>query len=259
MAICSFEKYFGEYIDGQLAKDADLEFLQHLESCSACPERLDLFYATHHRLKKIKRPAAGSVFLEKYANNINRSFRPPSYLKRMSYSLEEFFNLLLPSPSLWWRFAAIIVVLISGIYIGRFLLKPVETETTVISDMPYLWEKPVSTADIEYINYYLLVSEMILLELENINPANPEVLISNETAQKLLIKTFLVHESAIQLNAPPLLRFLSKMELILYELANMEKYGNEASIESIQMVLRTSNLLEEVHQLQKIIADTRKG
>jgi len=259
MKFCSFEKYFSEYIDGQLMISDEIEFLGHIERCPTCPSRLDAFYYTHRILKNVNRPQPDAMLIEEYANRLTNSFSSPALLKRWYYSLDDIINRWLPSPSLWWRFAAILAVLISGVFIGRFLLRPVEPELTLITDIPFRWEKPISNADIEYINYYLLASEMILLEIENVTPEDSDILISHETAQKLLMKTFLVHESALQLNSQQLLHFLSKMELILYELANADEGDNEELMESIRMVINESDLLEETRRLQRVIEDTKKG
>jgi hypothetical protein len=259
MVLCDFEKYFGEYIDGKLNRETEINFVRHIEDCATCRSRLDEYYEMHRLVKNVKRPEPDNALVERYKSKLSSVFGKTHPVKLWYYSVDDFLNRILPSPSLWWRVAAAVIVLIFGIFIGRFLLKPADSEQMMISETPYIWEKPISNADIEYINYYLLASEMILLEIENLDPEDSDLLISNDTAQKLLIKTFLVHESALQLNEPQLLRFLSKMELILYELANAEEGQDEELLESIRMVINNSDLLEEVRSLQKVIADTKKG
>jgi hypothetical protein len=259
MSLCSFEKYFGEYIDGLLTESNELDFVKHIGKCPTCPDRLDLYYTTHRVLKNVKRPDPDNELSQRYENQLNCLFGSPPLIKRWYYFFEDFIHRILSVPVIRWRYAIISIVLIAGIFIGRFLLNPAEPESTIEADIPYLWDQPVSSAEIEYINYYLQASEIILLEIENINPEDADLLISNETAQKLLIKTFMVHESALRLNSPQLLHFLSKMELILYELANAEKDDSDELIASIRMVIADSDLLGETRRLQKFIEDTKKG
>ena len=73
------------------------------------------------------------------------------------------------------------------------------------------------------------------------------------SAQKLLIKTFIVHEIALRQNDPKILRFLSKMELLLYEVSNAPTEELTQSIDMFNIIIDNSNLLNDAKKFQREI------
>ena len=97
---------------------------------------------------------------------------------------------------------------------------------------------------------------MVLLEMMNSDSGVEDMILSKDVAQKLLMKTFLVHQIALKLNEPKILHFLGQMELILYEMSNVSPGENEQTIEYIRMVIEEARLLEKVQELQKILKNS---
>ena len=106
-----------------------------------------------------------------------------------------------------------------------------------------------------------LSSAYLFLEMNNMDETQSkegyDIYLNREIAQKLLKKTFLVHEMALQLNDIRILRFLNKMEFIMYELSNMQEGEVDASLETVKMVIREADLLEEAKRLQMLMEKTR--
>ena len=80
-----------------------------------------------------------------------------------------------------------------------------------------------------------------------------DFILEQQTAQKLLIKTFLVHEVALKLNDPKMLKFLARMELILYEIANAEEEQLAETLSSVRFIIDEARLLTEVRELKELI------
>jgi hypothetical protein len=78
-----------------------------------------------------------------------------------------------------------------------------------------------------------------------------EIEFNKNIAQKLLIKTFIIHEIALRQNDPKILRFLSKMELLLYEVSNIPTNELGRSIETLNMIIDDSKLLDDARRFQK--------
>ena len=79
--------------------------------------------------------------------------------------------------------------------------------------------------------------------------------LDKETSQKLLMKTFVVHETALKLNEPQIVQFLSQMELILYEMANLDETDQNV-LSGIKPIIKEAGLIEKSKQLQKIIQNS---
>ena len=94
-----------------------------------------------------------------------------------------------------------------------------------------------------------------LLEIQN----NTEFYLNRELAQKLLIKTFRVNETATQLKDLRMIIFLNRMELILLEASNLNEEDNDGSIAMIRKVIEDSNLLREVKELRSRMEIAREG
>ena len=90
----------------------------------------------------------------------------------------------------------------------------------------------------------------------NSDSEREDIILSKDVAQKLLMKTFLVHQIALRMNEPRILQFLSQMELILYEMSNIGPEEYDQTIEYIRMVIEEARLLEQVQDLQKILKNS---
>ncbi len=247
MTACDFEKYFDEYILGQLPAAKDLEFQAHLSKCPACTEKLDEFYQIHHLLKMRVRPQPSQQVKSDYYHQLKISLLINAPVQKFSSLVER----VVFTASPWMRVAQVVVILVIGILIGTvFLTGEAETRSIPVLEQE-LFSQPVSKVDMEFMNYYLSASEIILLELMNSGNDAVGLKLTKEVSQKLLMKTFLVHEIALRISEPETLRFLSLMEMILYDLANTAPNEIEESMRNIRSLIREKKLLQAVQLLQK--------
>jgi hypothetical protein len=244
---CEFEKYFDEYIRGELDADMDISFQNHIQICKTCPVKLDEFYRVHHILKSRKRPKPSPELKKSYNKKLKTSLLINAPVHKISSIIEN----LVYTQSPWVRIAEVMVILIVGIIIGTVFLSEDNRTKSLPIMQPELFAQPVSKVDIEFMNYYFSASEMILLELMNSDKEMEEIFLTKEVSQKLLMKTFLVHEIALKVREPDILRFLSLMEMILYDMSNISPNEIDETMESVRSLIEEKKLLETIQGLQK--------
>ena len=247
MSNCEFEKYFDEYIRGELDSKTDISFHNHIQTCQTCPAKLDEFYHVHHILISRKRTQAASELKKSYHKKLKTSLLINAPVQKISSIIEK----LVYTQSPWVRFAEVMVILIVGIIIGTvFLSEDNQTESLPIMEYE-LFAQPVSKVDIEFMKYYFSASEMILLELMNSDKEQGEIFLTKEVSQKLLMKTFLIHEIALKVREPDILRFLSLMEIILYDMSNISTNEINETMQSVRSLIEEKKLLDTIQELQK--------
>jgi hypothetical protein len=154
------------------------------------------------------------------------------------------------------RIVEVTALVTAGVLIGIFIMTGKKQQKSLPVLEPELFARPISNVDIDYMSYYFSASEMVLLEMMNSDSEREDIILSKDVAQKLLMKTFLVHQIALRMNEPRILQFLSQMELILYEMSNIGPEEYAQTIEYIRMVIEEARLLEQVQDLQKILKNS---
>jgi hypothetical protein len=103
---------------------------------------------------------------------------------------------------------------------------------------------------------YLQETEMIFLDVANLDPIEDQRLISSlvQSAKYkyLLQKTLLLREQASELENSQLSDVLSQIELILLELCNMEANAYEETLFLIKQQLKDTHLLIEMQTLNQL-------
>ena len=245
---CEFERYFDDYFFGDLSPAEDLALQKHLQTCETCPQKLDNHYLVHTQLKKYHRPSVPIEVISAYHKEINLGFNSEPFKQRYLLWINRY--LKRRTPFAWVvQFASLLII---GIVVGWFVFSPAEPQIQLPAGERFPTSRPISNVDLDYVHYYLLASEMVLLEIENGDPQS-DFILNRELAQKLLIKTFRVHEIALQLNNLRLLNFLSRMELLLHEVSNLSDEEISESLDTIVTVIEEADLLGEVKALKKLV------
>ena len=142
------------------------------------------------------------------------------------------------------------MLVLTGLIAGWILFSSPEPKLYIPPPSPSSLSSPVSQEEINYVYYYLLASEMILLDIEN-SMEKTEIYLDRELAQTLLIKTFRVHEIALQINNLQLLNFVSQMQLLLHQISNINPSEISDYIDTIKMVIKEAKLLSNVKILER--------
>ena len=222
MKNCEFEKYFVDYVTGDLSENEKLEFHKHLNKCESCSNSLDEFYNFHQKIKNRNRPIPDSELVEKYHQELSDLFDDTSDKNSLLSKLSNFINSIIFPKSPKIRLAEVFVLIVSGIILGWFIFSPNSNQIVSKDNYTEYFSKPVNSEEIEYISYYFQAAELLLTELKNIdyteNNNSAEIEFNKSIAQKLLIKTFIVHEIALRQNDPQILRLLSKIEIFWHKI-----------------------------------------
>ncbi len=252
MSECQYQKYYCEYIKGDLPSGIDIAFHRHLQKCQICAQEIERFYQIHRvlQLRRRTKPDRGLITdYHKYLKEMVSSDREAGFITGM-------IRQLIFTHSRWLRLAEVFSLLCIGVLIGWIFFYNNEPPVSRGRPQTGYYSKPISKQDMEYLSYYFLASEMMLLEMVNGDMVEDEFFLEKETAQKLLIKTFIVHEVALKLNDPKILRFLTRMELILYELSNTEQDQLAETISSVRFIIDEAQLLVEVRELRQLLINS---
>lgn len=254
MKTCEFEKYFVDYVSGELDKSEILQLQIHLEKCPTCPERLDQFYSTHQKILNRKRHYPGDSYLNNYHQSLEKIFSDTKEKENIFTKIWDIFDFLIHPRSVSFRLAEITALLLVGIIFGWLIFSPSNIQYNLDYSGQQIFSKPISKKEVEYIKYYFQAAELLLTEIKNVNQQGninySEITFQKEVAQKLLIKTFMVHEIALRQNDPRILKFLSKMEVILYEISNLDEKELVSSLPSFTVIIDDANLLGNAKAFQ---------
>jgi hypothetical protein len=245
---CDFENYFEGYYSGELSPAEELALQKHLLSCPTCPKKLNDFYSVHSILIKYDRPAPTNNLLETYHQQVNLSYGRESISQKFTLLVYR----LTSSRSPLFRVAQLAMLIATGIIVGWILFSAQEPQFVVQSGYPSQSNRPVAKEDVDYVFYYLLASEMLLLEIQN-NVDESKFYLDGELAQKLLIKTLRVREIALRLNNLKLLDFSGQMQMLLHQISNIEEEDLSDFLGTIKRVINGAGLIREVETLKRTI------
>ncbi len=245
---CEFENYFEGYYSGELSPAEELALQKHLLTCPICTKKINDFYSVHSILNKYNRPTPSSELLANYHQQVNLSYGRES----ISHKFILLIYRLTSSRSPLFRVAQLVMLIATGIIVGWILFSSPEPQVIYQSSYPSPSTRPVGKEDVDYVYYYLLASEILLLEIEN-NIDDPDFYLDGELAQSLLHKTLRVRDIALKLNNVKLLDLIGQMQMLLHQIANIERDELSDFLGTIKTVIKDAGLIEEVRILKKAI------
>lgn len=249
----TLEKQMKLYLNGEMSEPEKVAFENLLADMEIAVEDLPEMHRTAKALHTRRRPSPPPELLQNYQQELKTTFADPPLFLRWRKRMGELWRALVIQPSPALRFAEVAFLMIIGIYVGRSLL---QTPAVVVvedsynnSGMFYPNLRGVSEANRDQIREMLFGSEQLLLEIINAGDGEDfdevEWELNRELADELLKIVVPMQQRAIQLNHPETLRFLSKMEIFLYDVANMESEEVAEALPFLkELVLETSLHLE---------------
>jgi len=245
---CEFEELFEGYFRSDLSPAEELALQNHLKSCVSCSKTIEDYYKIHSELDTYKRPAVLPELLDSYHKQVDLTFGRET----LSNKIVLFFNWFTRKRSPVFKMVQFIFLIILGIVVGWVVFAPVESKIIFQTNDPHQTTQPIKSVDIELLYYYLQASEMVLLEIQNSTEPS-DIILNRELAQKLLIKTFRVSDIATQMKNMRLIRFLNRMELLLYDASNIDMDEMDDSLATINILIEEADLLSEVKTLQAMM------
>jgi len=250
MSNCNQKYLVVDYFFDELKREEKQQFENHLTGCKSCKQQLDTLAVTSSLLKQIKREEPDRALLHNYHQQLKANFYGEQKLRPR---IEQFLEKFVRRPSIAIRLAEAFVLLLIGIFIGKTVIWqpgtiPVSDELTSLAYQP-----PIEQL---ILKNYLQQTEMIFLDVANLDPVADQQLISNlvQSAKYkyLLQKTLLLRDQAKELEDYQLSDVLSQIELILLELYNIENNAYEETLYLIKQQLKDTHVLIKMKTLNQM-------
>ncbi len=250
MSKCNQKYLVVDYFFDELKREDKQQFENHLAECKTCEEHLESLAETSHVMKRQKREKPAKELLRNYHLQLQNEFNLNESWK---FQLETILDKFILKPSIAIRLAEAVVLILIGIFIGRtFIWQP---NTIPVSNGSINLASQPMVEDLILKNY-LQETEMIFLDVANLDPIEDQRLISSlvQSAKYkyLLQKTLLLRDQAKELENNQLSDVLSQIELILLELCNMETNAYEETLFFIKQQLKDTHLLIEMKTLDQM-------
>lgn len=249
MSKCDQKYLVVDYFFEELKGDERRQFKKHLDGCDACQEHLTALASASRMTRRKKRAKPGKELLRNYHLQLENSF---SEGQKSSSLIDRILDRLILRPSIAIRLAEAMVLIFIGFFIGKISI-----------DKPAMVSEPIflndaasySQGESLLLKNYLQQTEMVLLDVKNLDPIEDQELIFNliQSAKyrHLLQKTLLLRKEAKDLEDHQLSQLLNKIELILLELDNLETNGYVETMSMIKKQLKDTPLLIEIKSLNK--------
>ncbi len=244
MRQCDQEYLAVDYFFKELDSESRAKYRRHLAGCSMCQEHVRSLAATDRLVRQHRRPVPESALLRQYQLALAQRFASTVPARRW---LDRVLDAWLRRPSIAIRLAEAVLLVLLGFLFGisRNWLPDRQPAPMVAQDTHDLFaiESPL-------LKNYLQQTEMILLDVKNLDPVEDQQLILNliQSAQYryLLQKTLLLREQAQEVENVQLAELLNRIELILLELENVGMSGDVEILSLIQQQLRDTRLLFQI-------------
>lgn len=248
MSSCK-QKYLAvDYFFDELSEEQKVQYESHLGQCAFCQAHLDDLKSTAKIVHPYKREQPGKKALQNYHDQLKAQFFTE---KEKSNILEKIVDILFKRPSIPIRLAEALVVLVVGIFIGKYFVWTSDSSIT-----PVIQNQNIYRASNEafLLKNYLQETEMVLLDVANLDPIEDQKIIfdviKSTKYRYLLQKTILLKDQAEQLEDHQLQGLLNQIELILLELCNLEEQAFPETIQEIKQQLKKSYLLMEIKSIK---------
>ena len=244
MKTCDKQYLVVDYFFDELDQKRKNEFEKHLADCEICRNYVEVFSATAPIIKRQKRLLPEKELMNEYSQRLKENYYSP---KKFSTTIKEFFESLIITPSIPIRVAEAAVLILIGIFIGKEII----WKSQPVSVQQFANGNKYGTSYVSelIINNYLQETEMILLDVANVNPDDEQILLSlSQLAQygNLLQKTTFCRTQAEETKNEKLINLIDDIELVLLELCNVEKKTLQEKIFEIRKQINESNLLFEI-------------
>lgn len=242
------QRKLSDYVDRNLSDSEKMIIENHLDDCRNCSSEFASLQAILTEASKMDNVTAPDVLWEKIEYQLDAGAN--SLLSRISASMSHLkagLQNAIPIPMPVLRMAGVISVLIIGVLIGRFFYPTEKKEVTVptaeVQDgkMQLLSERTVGYVD---------KSKILFLGLVNANPE--ELKNSDLSSEKRLARNLIAEASFLKENLSPksnasIIQLVDELEMILYEIANLEEQQDIDNIELIKSGIDRKGLLLKIN------------
>ncbi len=210
-------------------------------------------------LRRRRRPDPPPALLHAYHQALQAKFPPPRTVPTPAGIIGTVWDFLFARRGAGVRLAEALVILVMGIWIGRSFFMPAEHRPQTAEPVPVapqFYLRGITQEELQKMDAFFVDSEMLLLQIANLSTAEDvvadEVAMIRKMARRLLPKTALMKEKSVRYNDLQMLHFLSRLEILLYEIANTDPDEMVESLAFIQEMFRETGIIQEARMLQEI-------
>lgn len=235
--------YFFKELDPELYE----RYQRHLSHCDVCQEHIRNLAEAKRVVRKHRRSKPDKVLLRNYHFALAQRYDTVDPSRGW---WDRLVDVWIRRPSIAIRLAEAVVLILIGFFIGTSKNWLSSREPTALEANNAM---DILINDSPLLKSYLQQTEMILLDVKNLDPMEDQQLIFNliQSAQcrYLLQKTLLLREQARETEDMQLAELLNRIELILLELENVGMSGDVEILSLVQQQLRDTKLLFQIKAL----------
>lgn len=227
---------FIDALYGALPEARQQAFQQHLASCNKCSAAYKKMSRTLKVMSDHPRSEPDAKFWDNYWDRLSsriESEKPKQNRLRWIY-----------------RVAAVLFLIGAGMILGRFTLRPTRVVTTFKGDQETQVVVPASLN--ERANDFLGRSEVLLLMIVNLTPDQEgsnglDFSKQKEISNTLIQEASLLKKELAQPDRRRLQKLVSDLELILMQIANLERQNDTPGIEFLKSGVDRKGLLLKIN------------
>lgn len=236
-----------DYLDGSLGKAEEHAFEAHLKTCNSCePEvrALRLLLSEAGTLEKKSAPAFLWQSIERELDSEERSPRAALVTKAAEILSKVRRVFLFPAPAV--KLAGALAVLLVGVFIGRHLLSGLQTDQLV----PAVADTSAHVQLVRRASNYLDKSKILFLGLVNADESDlmsSDWSLEQDAARNLIQEAAFLKENLSDKRDARVKQLIEDLELILLEIANLEKEQDLENIDLIRSGIDRKGLLLKIN------------
>ncbi len=214
---------------------------KHLETCEDCKSQLAQIQSTLNGMNQYNRSQPSEEFWDNYWINLESKLeQKPSWIDKLISRIQF-------KPSWIYGIATAGAFLIIGIFIGKSFFTPPQSDTFATTELSQKNIRTVANAE-----HYLQRSKVLLLGIVNmdVDPKSeykPSISKQREISRELIQQTALLKDDLKETNQKILLELISELEVILLQIANLEKEYDHDAVEIIQKGLERKGMLIKIN------------
>jgi hypothetical protein len=252
MKICTYQKYLLPCLQQELSQEKSDDVRKHLSICDQCAVEWKRLSMVHTMLTNRERTAVPQNLYNDYIASLHRRFAPVP-LWRIAFEkavdgVRQFFS----SPMPAYRLSRAFVILLAGIFIGRsiFVVNKLQHDIPV---QPVSMSAELSGQDLQFLNAYLVRSEVLLLTIANTpldSLRKDDVHINRELAQALLFQSQQAQRKVSLLEDDALVSFMNHLEFVLLEVSNRSDDEIQTTFRDLKDMIKDARMVQASRQGQ---------
>ena len=244
-----YKQLFMKAIYSELEYRQEESFKTHLNECEECSNEFNGLMNTLNSVKQNERPEPDEEFMNNFWEILE-----PKLTKQPRFKFGGFKNMfnLHEFRSTWkYQLTAATVILIIGIFIGKYFYPEHENSVSSVSPKKSLENSMPSELNAEAANY-IERSKVLLLGLMNYDPSTDDAETINLPRQRKISRELLSQANTLKTNLKKpsqlqMKRLVSDIELVLMQIANLETNYDLSGIELIKDGVNRRNILLKIN------------